>query len=265
LAQQIVVGVPVTLHGVGPAYMTQFIRAETRVEFPSGIVLTSANMSWHTIRSESKEPSSEIARLQAILGPVRFLSKFDPEAEKPMPVLLTIDPPEYERYRREPAKLTSTLDFYLRRSALVGSLPFREGAALRSGRRWFSVVRSQPTDGCCRVLIHWFDVPPLWAPDESVSYEFILTNRQTGEAVVGKPEFFPNVMSLQFGSLSFGEMDMSAGEIHSTMLRYSPAAADHALGGEWLAGAEIVVIGTRYAGHVSRPLTIDRFIMSPEN
>jgi len=242
----------------------QLTSVDSRFELPNGFVISSTQIGDHPVKRETKRPSSDLARLQAILGPVRFLSDFDEESHISMPVLFTIDRTLYERYGREPGRLTATLDFYLRQSTLVGSLPFREGAVLHAGRRWFMVAQSQAAGRCCRVLNRWSDVAPLWASDDSVVYEFILRNQRAGEAIVGKADWFRELASLQFGSMSVGTIERSDTLFHSTVLNYQPQDPLR-LNRDWLADADVAVIQTRYAGDITRPLTVERFIMTPEH
>jgi hypothetical protein len=261
--QRIDIAAPASLHGQTPDYTVQLTSVDSRFELPNGLVFSSTQVGDHPVQHVTKRPSPDLARLQAILGPVRFLSDFDPESQISMPVLFTIDSTLYERFRREAGRLTATMDFYLRRSTLVGSLPFREGAVLHDGRRWFMVAQSPAAETCCRVLMRWSDVAPLWAADESVQYEFILRNQAAGEAIAGKTAWFPEAASLQFGSLSVGTIERSDSLFHSTVLTYQPTDPLR-LDRDWLGRAEIAVIQTRYAGHIRRPLTVERFIMSPE-
>jgi hypothetical protein len=257
---QIDVAAPLRLEGVTPNYTVQQVRVESGLTFSDGQTFTSTSTQVHSVKRESEAPSPAVARLQAVLGPVRLLSAFDPVSEISMPVLLTLGRTSYERYGREAGRLTSTLDFYLLRTTLVGSLPVRAGAVLRVDKRWFMVVRLPPADQCCRILLRWFDTPPLLSPDADWnSYMFVLRNQRRGEAIVLKAEWVPAIKSVQFGSSAFGTIEKSERLVQSTLLHWEP------IDREWLADADIAVVQTRYVGHVTRPLTVERFIMNAEN
>src|SRR5437764_11318195 len=131
-------------------------------------------MNEHHVKMGKKLPSSDIPRLEAVLGRARFLSELQPAEYRTLPVVLDIDRGDYERYQHQPGQLTATIDFHLRRSTLVGALPVAKGAVLRAGRAWFSVAGLRRIDDDWRILVRWSDPQPLWAAELYPRYEFIL-------------------------------------------------------------------------------------------
>jgi hypothetical protein len=262
------VAAPVRLAGVPPAYSADRIGTKTRLEFPDGAMLESAQATGVSVPAPATEIPARTARLQSVVGNLRLLSREDRNWTT-WPVLLSVTGQEYERSGRVPGRLTTMIHFFMYQSRQVGAIPLAAHASLQDGPR-FEVLRVLRRPDGCTVLMRRFGAGSLSRPSVPKQYDFVLRNAARGEAVLGQTQpltapgprvasmFIPGVMAMGSESSAFG-FDIVE-EVTEFPAR-GDSAAPPPIDAAWLDGADIVVIETAYAGRVTRTLSVDGFKM----
>lgn len=261
------IAVPIHLTGVPSTYTADSIGVRSRLEFPDGGALQSAQATMVSVRrADGEPPVDSAARLQAALGPTRLLSPGDDRMYAQWPVVLTVTDAEYERYGRTPGRLTATVNVFLYETRVVGSIPLVEGATLEGRSVRFELRRAVKRNESCSVLIRQAATGSWGRPGVPRSYQFVLRNTQRGEAVRGDSAVFHMGHSL----LSFGGWSMNT-EMPATGLAFrdvvqhfpsrTPSNRVSQIDAAWLAGADVAVIETAYAGRFARPLGVAGFQM----
>jgi hypothetical protein len=186
-----------------------------------------------------------------------------------MPVILTVADRDYERYAAQAGHLTATLDFYVSRFRLFGTLPLTAGAAVRDETERFEIVRVlRRTDGC-DLFVRQFTVRPIRPAAEDRQFYFVLRNAARGEAFDGDRGQMPMVapsLGGFFGVTFENDNHPSGFSISISSLRYpgrTSSAAAPRIDGAWLDGAELVVIESARTGRVTRELSADGFTIRP--
>jgi hypothetical protein len=103
--------------------------------------------------------------------------------------------------------------------------------------------------------------PPSGA---GTSYELVLRNTQRGEAVLGQREFSAGT-GLHAGTWFVSMPSVALGFSFSHLVEHFPARGPFDRGpridAAWLDGADLAIVESTYAGHVSRTMTIEDFRM----
>ena len=257
------IAVPIRLAGVPPQY-PKSIGVRSRLEFPDGSFVQSAQGDTVTVPRDSGDQSvsDHMAPVRAALQPASLLAPLDDPRSAQWPVVLTVTADDYERYGRTPGRLTATVEAFLHESRLVGSIPLVEGAVLQALSARFELRRVRKRSDGCSVLIR--QVAATGRPNVSRSYQYFLRNAQRAEAVPGENQ------QIMFHSMPFRFLPLGGWSFDV------PFAApfgflDHAqsyssrttrqIDADWIAGADLAVIETAYAGRVSRSLVIEGFRM----
>jgi hypothetical protein len=270
------VGAPLRLAGTPADSSADRIATKTRVEFPDGTRLESAQARDVPVELHGSAPSDRTARLRSALGNARLLRQTpDEERWNSWPALLSVTDQEYERYGRVPGRLTAVVYFFIFRSRLVGAIPLAAHASLRDGSQ-FEVRRVLRRPDRCTVLVRRVGTESFSKPSVPKQYEFVLRNAARGEAVQGQAQLLsapgPRVAStlasllipgtehtywgFEGSGFGFDFMD-SVAEFPARGAGTAPSPIDAA----WLDGAELAVIETAYAGRVTRTVTVDGFMM----
>lgn len=210
---------------------------------------------------------------QAALGRVRLtLPAFEQDYEQ-WPVLLRLPDQELARHAGKSGRLTATLDFYLQHSTADQAIPLEPGQAFREETRRIEIVGiDRRVDGCTAILRE-IAIVPLLTPHTFAMEEFVLRNASRGEAVLGGQESFessassplPFFFAVALGGGAYGAGGSSGAgfTVRTFAVRYPSRDSRDSTGPSidptWLDNAELVRIKTRYAGHVSRRLTVDDF------
>jgi hypothetical protein len=268
------VAAPVRLAGIPGDYSADRIGTKTRVEFPDGSSLESAQAMGIGVQLPEPRPSDRTARLRSVLGNTRLQSS-DEGRSSTWPVLLNITYQEYERHRRAEGRLTAMVHFFTFRSRLVGAIPLAAPAPLHDGQR-FEVLRVLRRPDGCTVLVRRIGVVSLSMPSAPKLYDFVLRNALRGEAVLGQAQAMsapgPRVASTLSRMLIpgtehgywAGESPASGLDLVDSVVEFperDPGAAPSPIDAAWLDGAELVVIETAYAGRVIRTVTVNGFRM----
>jgi hypothetical protein len=268
------VAAPLRLMGVPPDSSADRIATKTRIEFPDGTKLESAQATAVGVQLPAPARSGGTARLESVLGNVRLLTP-DEERSTTWPALLSVTDQEYDRHGRVPGRLTATVHFFMYRSKLVGAIPLDAHASLRDGSR-FEIRRVLRRPDRCTVLVRRIGVESLSRPSVPKEYNFLLRNAARGEAVQGQAQPLtapgPRVATtlasmliprsgqggwgIEGPALGFDFVD-SVAEFPPRYRSSTPSPIDAA----WLDGAELAVIETAYAGRVTRSIAVDGFRM----
>jgi hypothetical protein len=260
------VAAPIRLDGAPADYSADQIATRTRIEFPDGTALESAQTRDMPIDLPVAGRPGRTERIQSALGSARLLSTRRFNA---WPAILNVTDEAYERYGGVPGRLTATVYFFMYRSTLMGALPLAERASLRDGPR-IEVLRVLRRSGGCTILVRQTGAGSVWKPSVPTQYDFALRNAGRGEAVLGVTQVLrspaPSIASALIpGGIAVGNESPGSGFVFLDMVTEFPAresgADAPALDSAWLDGADLAVIETTYAGRVSRTLTIDGFRM----
>ena len=261
------VAAPLRLTDVPPDYSIDSVAVRGRLDFPDGTALQSAQTMMAGIRREpTTGPPDRIVRMQTALGNVR-LGSFDDGTYTQWPIVFTVSDPEYERYGSEAGRLTLDVDFHLYRSRLAGLLPLTDGASLRAASMRFDVVHVLRRGDGCSVLMRESFAPslPFSRPTAPRTYQVILLNISKREATVGNDAYL-STRGMHVGNWSFQPAGVPRRAFFSsTIVMHYPArsrvSSDPSIDAAWLADAQLAVVETAYAGHVTRSLTVDGFKM----
>lgn len=261
------VSLPVSLTGLPPEYRIQNVFAQSRLDFPDGHVIESAQTGGTT---ELRAGSSYMATssLQGALGDVR-LTSFDEPVQ--MAALLTITDDELERYGAQAGRLTATMHYVLQRSRVVGRLPLEEGSALDADAMRIEIVRVQRRRDSCAVVVRQWNVSPAWLLPEYRQYDFVLQNRERREAFIGErrewlsSEAFglgPTLLAGFLSGFSMGGVRQGFALRHEGFdypLRLPRQPTQLSINPTWLAGADVVIVETASAGQIMRTVTLEDF------
>jgi hypothetical protein len=265
------VAAPVRLAGIPPDYSADRIGTKTRLEFPDGTRLESAQALGIGVQLPEPRPSDRTARLRSVLGTTRLQTPDDGRSSD-WPVLLNVTYQEYERHSRAPGRLTAMVHFFMFRSRLVGAIPLAAHASLPDGQR-FEVLRVLRRPDGCTVLVRRIGVVSISRPSVPKQYDFVLRNAVRGEALLGQAQPLsapgPRVVNMLSRMLIPGaEHGYWGSEIGLDLVdsvvefpARDPGAAPSPIDAAWLDGAELAVIETAYAGRVTRSIAVDGFTM----
>ncbi|PYR03544.1 MAG: hypothetical protein DMF97_01790 [Acidobacteria bacterium] len=264
------IAAPIRLAGVPPRYFSQSVGVRSRLEFPDGSAVQSAQGMSVPVRGDGGEPSlfDYVAPVRSALPKIRLLQPSDEPRFTQWPVVLTVTADEYQRFGATPGRLTARIEAFLQESRLVGSIPLVEGARLGAESLQFELRRVLRRPDGCSVLLREIAEAAGW-PRVPRSFRYLLRNTPRGEAVLGDSEQITNGSLSFFNAVLFGGWSVegrSASEFgfFDRVERY-PARSTFSTGAgidaAWLADADLAVIETAYAGRVSRSIVVEGFRM----
>jgi hypothetical protein len=264
------VAAPIDLVGAPADYFVESAGVRARLTFPDGTTIESAQRESVGIPHPSTDRSfGRTTHIQAVLGDVR-LSPSPGDTYETLPVVLRVTDGDYQRYGEQTGHLTATVDFQLNRFRVFGSLPLSAGAVGRDKTDRFEIVRVIRRSDGCDVLLRQFAVTPLWASRAPRQFQYVLRNAERGEAIAGDNEGMQGRGELNLAGALLGVSVNPATQAFSVWtqtLRYptraSSSSPDRRIDAAWLDAAELVVIESVYAGHVTRALDVDGFKMRP--
>jgi ABC-type transport system involved in multi-copper enzyme maturation permease subunit len=271
------VAVPLRLSGLPSDVYVETVQARSRYEVGGAtLVSTTAGMATlHRAEGPGDSPSSAFSAMQGALGTVRLIGSGARDEYESWPVVLTVTDQEFAQFAHTPGRLTSTIDFYLARATVAGAVPLELGQTLSGDRRRIDVVGIDRRAESCMVTLRMVSVGPAFHPRVLSTDEFVIRNVARGEAAVGassrgfgssSTSALDFVLGIALGGATHGGgNDPNAPGFSVTPLRSRFPAEDAAtppIDAAWLSGAELVRINTRYAGRLTRTLTIENFRMS---
>lgn len=265
------VAVPVHLSGIPGNMFVRAVESRSRLDL-AGTSLTSDQTGSALVRTAGIR-NPEQAALQGALGSVRLAERSGGDDYDQWPVLLTISDDAFSRHARVSGRLTTTLDFHLARTTIAGAVPLRQGSILRDDTRRIEIVGIEPRVGGCTVMLRQVSIAPLFQRRVFENEMLVLRNTARGEAVQGDMESMQRgsawplsfLLSIAMGAGGYGAdgSDDNGFGIRAYAYRYpSGRPSTPVIDASWLAGAELVRVTTRYAGHVTRALAIDDFVMA---
>ena len=274
------IAAPVRLSGLPNDFFVQGVQATSRLDV-AGKTLSSVTAESVPVRragTSNTTYANALSAMQGALGTVRLLTSMAREEADLWPVLLSLTHQDFAQFGHAAGRLTSTVDFYLGRATVTGSIPLEEGAALKENRRRLDIVRIDRRIDGCTVDLRVVSVGPVFRPRVPSRDEFVLRNAVRGEAVTagvesstpGRSSPFGFLLGMALGGGGYAaHADPNAPGFSAVAFRYRFPAADP-MGGAvgpvidagWLSGAELVRINIAYAGHLTRPLTIENFRMT---
>jgi hypothetical protein len=262
----------VDLVGVPPEYSVGSAGVRARLTFSDGTTIESAQRNGaNVLRLVGNQPLYRPTQLQAVLDAQLAPTTRRDFPYDTLPVLLRVTDADFQRYGDQPGHLSATVDFALTKFRVFGSLPLSAGAAIRDSTDRFEIVRVLRRSGGCELLVRHLNVQPIWVARVHRQFYYVLRNLGRREAIEGDAQEMMPLGELNVAGALFGiHVDRSGAEgfsISNETLRYpstvvsaSPAPPIDAA---WLDGAELVLIESAYAGHVTRSLDVDGFKMRP--
>jgi hypothetical protein len=267
----------VTLSGVPPEVTVQSVGVQGALRFPDGTVIESS-------QSGGFGSSFMTTTLEAALGGIELLNPLEVfDQHRAWLPMVTLTEDEFLRYRGRPGRLTATVDFHLIRTREVGTLPVTPGAALDDGVSRLEVVAvRRRADSRGITVRRWRAQSPLSTERQTYQRWYALRHRTRGEALMGSVETqWPmsgrGNAALALLGVPFREMGMGVGisiasegggggggfSAATEFLRFPGRSSGEAprLAEAWYDGTEIVVIEAAPDGVVTRPLTIDNFVI----
>ena len=260
----------IDLVGTPPEYAVGSIGVRARLTFSDGTTIVSAQQNGaYVLRFAGDQPLYRPTQLQAVLGDTHLASNARRDFASIMPVLLRVTDADYQRYGDQPGHLSATVDFALTKFRVFGSLPLSAGAAMRDRTDRFDVVRVLRRSDGCELFVRHISVRPIWAGRVPRQFHYVLRNVGRGEAIEGDAQELMPLGELNVAGALFGVTIDGSGaggfSVWHELLRYPSGAMSASptprIDSAWLDGAELVVIESAYAGHVTRTLDIEGFRM----
>jgi hypothetical protein len=263
------IAAPIRLAGVPPRYFSQSVGVRSRLEFPDGSAVQSAQGMSVPVSRDGGDPwlLDHVAPVRSALPQIRLLQPSDEPRFTHWPVVLTVTADEYQRFGRTPGRLTATVEAFLQESRLVGLIPLVEGAALGTESVQFELRRVLRRPDGCSVLLRQI-AEPARRPGVPHSFRYLLRNALRGEAVLGDNEQITSrslsLLNVLFGGWTIEGQYASGFGFFDHVERY-PARSTFStaarIDAAWLADADLAVIEMVYTGRVSRSLVVDGFRM----
>jgi hypothetical protein len=256
------------LVGAPAEYDVESVGVRARLAFPDGTTIESTQRENAPVtRPPGDRASTRTTRLQAVLGDVRLAPETG-DTHEMLPVVIKVADPDYERYGAQAGHLTATVDFQVHRFRMSGTLPLSRGAILRDGTDRFEIVRVLRRSDGCDVLLRQLTLLPMWSSKSRRQFYYVLLNRGRREAINGDIEGMMPLGQWNLAGALFGihvEGGTQGFSVWTQTLRFPPRAMagspTRQIDSAWLDGAEVVVIESAYAGHVTRSLEVDGFKM----
>ena len=248
----------VHLEGMPGQFQVQSIYTQGRVTLDNGTTLRSEQSGRFSGQMRVGAPDS----MRTAVG----VAMMEPSSEQSYtyavwPALLTLSEPDYVRHRGQRGRVDATLDFYLRRSRVVATLPLTLHAAWNDAGAHAEIVGVEPQPDGINLRVRWWRIDSPLRPRYLDAHEFVLRNRRRGEAVgasrasaFGRSPRLPfsiDVSPASGGTMRVVELDFPA--------RWEKPATPIRVDREWLAGAELAIVESTYGGHVTKNLAIDGF------
>ena len=263
-ANQKLIAAPVHFSNMPPGASADSIGVRARLALPDGTTLQSVQGTSVSVRRPGRHVIlPQAIRLQAALGDVRLLGP-DAGDYDMWPVVLKVSAEAYARYGDTPGRLTADVDAYVYRSHLVGPMPLRASAVLRSGAIRFEVLQvARHADGCS-VLVRQSMVGSFGEPSAPPTYQLLLRNATRGEAFTGDNQFM-HTESMQGGNWFVSPPGHGSGFAFVQLAQHYPAREPFTsaprIDAAWLDGADLVLVETEYAGRVTRSISAEGFKM----
>jgi hypothetical protein len=272
------IAAPVRLSGLPNDFYVQGVQATSRLDVAGKTLssVTAESVPVSRVGTSDTAYANVLSAMQGALGTVRLLISSGREEADLWPVLLSVTHQDFAQFGHAAGRLTSTLDLYLARATVAGSIPLEDGATLKDDRRRLDIVRIDRRGDGCTVDVRLVSVGPLFRPRIPSREEFVLRNVGRQEAVragvesstPGSSSPFGFLLGMALGGGGYASHANAPG-FSAVAFRYRFPAADP-MGGTvgpvidagWLSGAELVRINIAYAGHLTRPLTIENFRMN---
>jgi hypothetical protein len=268
---------PVQLTGMPADTFTRNVGVRGMLTLDDGTILRSRQAGGFVPRTEVRAVGFESVPLGA-LGDVKVLTRFDEAAFRPWAALLTLTEDQYAAYRGQRGVFAGEVVFPLIQTRIRGTLPLVAGAAFEdAGSRVELVHVERRTDAQAIAVRRWL-ARSLLDQNRPQEFEFVLRNRARAEVLTatrrGQQPGFGGGGSVFAGS-ALVPLAMLAGgsagppssgfSIQVDVLEFPmvvmPGGVTIRLDPGWLDEAEVVVLESGYAGIITRPLTIDNFVI----
>jgi hypothetical protein len=213
------------------------------------------------------------------LGNVDVLTRLDETAYQPWAALLTLTEDQYVTYRGQRGLFQAEVDFPLMQTRIRGTLPLVTGAALGDAASRVELVRVERRIDAQAIAVRWWQALSLLDQDHSREFEFVLRNRARREVLTatrrgqrpglggGGSVFTGSASAIPFALLAGGSAGPPSDgfSIQVDVLEFPMAVMPNGetiqLDPEWLNDAEVVVLESSYAGTVTKPLTMEDFVI----
>jgi hypothetical protein len=177
------------------------------------------------------------------------------------PALLQMSESDYTKHRGQRGRLDATLEFYLRRSRVVATLPLTLHATWNGAGVHAEIVRLEPQADGIDLQVRWWKIESPIRPRLGDVHELVLRNRRRSEAVGAgrtsnlafRPARLPFGIDLlpAPGTMRVLELDFPA--------RWEKPATPIRVDRDWLADAELAIVESTYGGRVTKDLAVDSF------
>lgn len=274
----LVAHVPIT--GMPPDRFVQLAGVRSRLTMSDGTV----------IRTERTGPSRRGSHrgiygadmpVSALLGGARILNApnylYD-AGDDTWPPIAALSEEQYLRYRGQTGRLDATFEFQIM-GADIHTLPLRAGSAIRTGTSALEIRQAQPRLDGYSVGIRTWEAASLLTPGTYREDTFVLWNRDSGAALTQRGEraqgpFGVSIVRPGDAVLTALPFALSRAGIGVEVARGGnafgvrdrivefPASESGAPGSvdrTWFDHAEFVSLDTRYAGILTRTVTVEAF------
>jgi hypothetical protein len=250
----------VTLSGAPPEFTVDSTGVRGRLLMPDGTVVESGQSGGYSVAFRTEA-------VEAALGGVRVLPPRDSYGQGWTP-LITLTEDEFARYRGSSGRIEADVYFQVLRTREVASMPLTAGAAYDDGLRRIEIAAVRPEPGARLVTIRLRIARSLLPREPELRRQWlVLRNRVRGEALMGTSmESRGMTIPVSFFSLPLPGVG-NAGFTAATGITRFPGIGNEggiAVDPGWFDQAELVVVYTERVGVVTKPLTIENFVI-PES
>jgi hypothetical protein len=243
--------------------------ATSSLILPSSGRIESRQMGSYATRLEIRLPEGapRNVAMSAALGGARLLNTPMEDVYQQWATLLSLSDDDYRRVAGTAGRLETRLDFHLARWTRRATLPLAPGAVQAAARSRVDIVDVLQRPGAVTVFVRYWESRSPLSPGVQRSTRFALVNRSRGEAVAGDSEPRGVGASLNIGGLGLFEVSTAgaAGFALREETVYFPGRQTRTgvpqplIDAAWIAGAELAMVESRYAGKVTRTFTADDF------
>jgi len=271
---------PVRLQGMPRDYDADYAVVESTLTLPDGTRVSSRQRDTIGKTIPDTDSSGNLARRRALLGGMTIRNSNLRNLER-WTGLIALSQEQYERFRGTSGRLDATVQFRLSRTRRRAVLPLEAGAANAEGLSRIEIVRVEHgPEGLWVTLRRWRAYSPL---DNrrypGVTYALQNESRREALGPISRRQLpvpagtTPNsgsagvpvlsFMGAMSGGLRHDGLSMDAEQVlfpdrlerEKDVLTIDP---------NWFEGASLAVIETSYAGIVTRPVTVDSFVIPTE-
>jgi hypothetical protein len=254
------------LSGVAPAWLASSRLAHATVTLADGSSINGLPFPRGFLLPEDFYGPGQVQAVKQVLG-VRSLGD-ERYASGGMATLFLARREDVTRLASGPASYRGSFEIDLTQLTVASTLPLTRGATFQEGSYRLAIGEITPLDGALIIGVRSSDLQTVFDRQLRPSYSFYLRNRDKSEAAggmlvsEGTGHLVPFLFGLHLYRSSSAGFTVYPGQLH---FRASPGQRhiEADLTEEWLKGAELVIVRSKYEGTVERTVALDGLQVKP--